>query len=328
MNELQTTSDPWRLCLAPMMKRTDRHFRFLVRLISREVRLFTEMVTTGAILYGDSPRFLAYDVSEHPIVLQLGGSEPDALRACSEHAAAAGFDEINLNCGCPSDRVQSGAFGACLMADPQLVCELMSAMAEGAGKAEVSIKTRLGIDHLYSYSYFRDFVGKVAEAGCRIFYIHARKAWLTGLSPRENREIPPLNYDWVYRLKQDFPALRIIVNGGITSAHDLDGHLQHVDGVMIGRRAYDAPWDFVAMSKETHIQPRIARDEDRVLSEYSDYIEKELLAGTRLTEMTQHLVHLYAGRPGARSWRRHLSEKARLPGAGPEVVTSARQYVG
>jgi tRNA-dihydrouridine synthase A len=226
-----------------MMDWTDRHCRFFHRLITRRTRLYTEMVTTGALVHGDQPRHLDFDPAEHPVALQLGGSEPEDLAACAKLAQRRGYDEINLNCGCPSERVQRGAFGACLMAEPALVRDGVAAMRDAVGDAlPVTVKHRIGIDKGESYEFVRDFVGTVAQAGCSVFIVHARNAWLKGLSPKENREVPPLRYEFVYRLKRDFPALTIVLNGGVTDAEQIAEHLQHVDGVMLGREAYHHPW--------------------------------------------------------------------------------------
>ena len=233
---------PWRLCVAPMMDWTDRHCRFFHRLISRRVRLYTEMVTTGALLHGDVPRHLDFDHAEHPLALQLGGSEPADLAHCARLAERWGYDEVNLNCGCPSERVQRGAFGACLMAEPRLVADCVAAMRE-ATALPVTVKHRIGIDREDSYAFVRDFVGTVAErGGCEVFIVHARNAWLRGLSPKQNREIPPLRHEVVHRLKRDFPSLTLVVNGGIAADDTIARELGHVDGVMVGRHAYHEPW--------------------------------------------------------------------------------------
>ena len=243
-----------RLCIAPMLDWTDRHFRYFARLISPNALLFTEMVSTGALLHGDVQRFLEFDPSEHPVALQLGGSDPAELALCSRLGEQWGYDEINLNVGCPSDRVQKGRFGACLMAEPRLVADCVHAMA-GAVSVPVSVKHRLGIDKRDSYQELCDFVGKVSRAGCSVFIVHARKAWLEGLSPKENREIPPLDYGRVYRLKQDFPELEIVINGGICTVRACGEHLAKIDGVMIGREAYQNPWILAEMDRELFGHP-------------------------------------------------------------------------
>lgn len=301
----------WRLCIAPMMQRTDRHFRYLARLLSPHARLYTEMITTGALIHGPRERLLEHDVSERPLALQLGGSEPDALATCAAIGAEHGYAEINLNCGCPSDRVQSGAFGACLMREPHVVKRCVEGLLDGAaGRAVISVKTRLGVDELYSYAYFSDFVGVVSAAGCKVFQIHARKAWLAGLSPRENREIPPLEYAWVHRLKQEYPNLTVIVNGGITAADAALDQLRHVDGVMIGRHAYAAPYELTAFDAELCDPSLAAPSRAVVVEQYCAYAERERAQGTPLRHLSRHLLNLYQGVAGARRWRRTLTEQA------------------
>jgi tRNA-dihydrouridine synthase A len=314
----------WRLCVAPMMKRTDRHFRYLARLISPHARLYTEMITTGAIIYGDRDRFLAHDAMERPLAVQLGGSDAGDLTTAAGIAAAYGYDEINLNCGCPSDRVQSGRFGACLMAQPALVADCVKALKDSmSDSTPVTVKLRLGIDDLYSYAYFRDFVGALADAGCRVFHVHARKAWLSGLSPAENREIPPLNYGWVYRLKRDFPAIGIVLNGGIARPQMVGHHLSRVDGIMVGRHAYADPfalsaYDHVIFGENTRLAIR-----SEIVRRYLPYIERERSRGIPLGRMSGHLLNLFRGQPGAKRWRRHLTEHGGAKNAGPEVVSGA-----
>ena len=304
-------ANPWRLCIAPMMQRTDRHFRYLARLLSPHARLYTEMVTSGALLYGPRDRLLAHDVSEYPLALQLGGSDPEALATCAAIGAERGYAEINLNCGCPSDRVQSGAFGACLMREPHVVARCVEGLTDGAaGRAVISVKTRLGVDDLYSYAYFSDFVGVVSAAGCNVFQIHARKAWLAGLSPRENREIPPLEYAWVYRLKQEYPNLIVIVNGGITCVDAALTHLRHVDGVMIGRHAYAVPYALAAFDAALCDPGLEAPTRAAVIDRFCAYAERERANGTPLRHLSRHLLNLYQGVAGARRWRRTLTEQA------------------
>ncbi|MEQ8661532.1 MAG: tRNA dihydrouridine(20/20a) synthase DusA [Gammaproteobacteria bacterium] len=306
---LASAPSAWRLCVAPMMQKTDRHFRYLARLISPRARLYTEMVTTGALLHGPRERLLAYDVSEQPLAIQLGGSDPDALARCAELASAHGYAEVNLNCGCPSERVQSGAFGACLMREPALVAACVTAMREAVpAQVEITVKTRLGVDDVYDYGYFRDFVAVLAAAGCRVFHVHARKAWLKGLSPRENREIPPLEYAWVHRLKRELPHLVVVVNGGITTPAAAHAHLAAVDGVMIGRRAYDAPATLAAFESALFDAPAAALDERAIVESYARHAAVESARGTPPRVLTRHLVNLFEGVPGARRWRRHLSE--------------------
>ncbi len=311
-----------RFSVAPMMDYTDRHDRYFLRLISRHALLYTEMVTTQAILRGDRAFLLAYDPSEHPLALQLGGSDPDELARCARIGAEYGYDEINLNVGCPSDRVQSGRFGACLMAEPELVAACVAAMrAEVA--LPVTVKTRIGIDHQDSYAHLRDFVATVAEAGCGIFVVHARKAWLQGLSPKQNREIPPLRYEVVYRLKRDFPHLSIVINGGITSLAQADAHLAHVDGVMLGRAAYHQPYLLAEVDQRYYGSREPVKTRQQIITELLPYVEAWLEKGLPLNRITRHILGLFHGVPGARAWRRHLSEHAHRPGAGVEVIEQA-----
>jgi tRNA-dihydrouridine synthase A len=311
-----------RYCVAPMMDLTDRHCRRLLRLISRHARLYTEMITTQALLLGDAQRHLRHDDTEHPVAIQLGGSEPADLAACARMAADAGFDEVNLNVGCPSDRVQSGRFGACLMAEPERVADSVAAM-RAAVDIEVTVKTRIGIDRDDSPDRLLRLVEQCRTAGCRIFIVHARNAWLDGLSPAENREIPPLRYAIVHALKHDNPDLQIIINGGLRSQAAIETELTHVDGVMVGREAYYNPMslgpiDSALYGARTPVP--LARD---VVHAYLDHVEHELSAGTPLRAMTQHLLGLYQGVAGARAWRRTLSEEGRLRGAGIEVIERA-----
>ncbi len=315
-----------RFAVAPMLDWTDRHCRYLLRLISRHALLYTEMVTTGALLHGDAARHLGYDAAEHPVALQLGGSEPRALAGCARMGAEWGYDEINLNVGCPSDRVQNGRFGACLMAEPGLVAECVAAMA-AAVEIPVTVKHRIGIDDLDSYDALARFVATVAGAGCRTFIVHARKAWLQGLSPKENREIPPLRYDLVYALKRDLPALEIIVNGGIASLEDAARHLERVDGVMVGRAAYHDPWLLAEVDRRFYGDGHAVPTPHGVVEAYLPYVERQLAAGVPLTRMTRHLLGLFAGRPGARRWRRVLSEGAHRPGAGSDLIRAALREV-
>lgn len=311
-----------RLCLAPMLEWTDRHFRYFLRLISKRVFLYTEMITTNAVLRGDRERLLEYDPAEHPVALQLGGSDPEALAECAHIAAEYGYDEVNLNVGCPSDRVQNGRFGACLMAEPELVAECVAAMRQ-AVSIPVTVKTRIGIDDIDSYEHLAYFIQTVAAAGCQTFIIHARKAWLKGLSPRENREIPPLRYDVALQIKRDFPQLEIILNGGIMSLEESVGHLQDFDGVMLGRAAYHNPYILAEADQllfgDAH--PVLSRHE--VLEAYLPYVEAELARGIRLQGISRHILGLFHGAPGGRLWRRHLSENAVRHGAGLEVLQAA-----
>jgi tRNA-dihydrouridine synthase A len=314
------------ISIAPMLDWTDRHCRFFLRLLSRQVLLYTEMVTTGALLHGDRQRALAYDPAEHPLALQLGGSVPAELAQCAQIAADWGYDEVNLNVGCPSNRVQSGRFGACLMAEPALVAECVAAM-RAVVNMPVTVKTRIGIDGRDSYEELVDFVGHVAAGGCRIFVIHARKAWLQGLSPRENREIPPLHYEVVHRLKQDFPGLTVVLNGGLTTLHAVAEQLLKVNGVMIGRAAYENPYLLANVDRQFFASSTPPLSRHQVMEAFTPYIEDQLRKGTPLHCMTRHVLGLFQGIPGARAWRRTLSERACRPGAGMETVTAALQFI-
>ncbi len=307
-----------------MMDWSDHHCRYFWRLLTREALLYTEMVTTGALIHGDRERFLHYNEEEHPVALQLGGSNPAELAQCARWAQQWRYDEVNLNCGCPSDRVQSGMFGACLMARPELVADCVRAMRE-ACDIPVTVKHRIGIDEMESFEEMTHFVGSVAEAGCEVFIVHARKAWLQGLSPKENREIPPLKHDWVYRLKAEFPQLEIIINGGIQSLDECETHLRHVDGVMIGREAYQNPWMLAEVDSRLFGGEQLAHSRDEVIERLLPYVEAQLAAGSQLNHITRHILGLYQGVPGARKFRRHLSENAYRKSAGSEVLVAAYQ---
>jgi tRNA-dihydrouridine synthase A len=311
-----------RLSVAPMMDWTDRHCRLFHRQITRYTWLYTEMVTTGALLFGNVPRHLDYSDEEHPIALQLGGSDPADLAASAKLGEQWGYDEINLNCGCPSERVQKGAFGACLMAEPKLVADCVKAMCD-AVSIDVTVKHRIGIDAITSYDFVRDFVGTVAAAGSKTFIVHARNAILKGLSPKENREIPPLRYEIVYQLKRDFPDLEIIINGGITTQQEIDEHLLHVDGVMLGREAYHNPYlmaDFDARyyGDETEIKTR-----QQIIHAMLPYITAQLKNEVRINNITRHMLGLMTGMPGARAYRRQLSDAKQLALHGPAVLEQA-----
>ena len=316
-----------RFSVAPMMDWTDRRCRYLLRLISKQSLLYTEMVTTGAILHGDRDRLLRYDSGEHPLALQLGGSDPQQLAECSRIGEAAGYDEINLNVGCPSDRVQSGRFGACLMAEPALVADCVAAMRK-AVSIPVTVKTRIGIDDRDSFEELTHFISCVQQGGCKIFIIHARKAYLQGLSPKENRTVPPLNYEFAYRIKQQYPKLRIIINGGISDLDAAERHLMAVDGVMLGRSAYHNPYILAEVDRRLFQAQDPAPTREEIVQRMLPYIERELNQGSPLKHITRHMLGLFQGIPGARSWRRHLSEFGPRAGAGIDVVTSALDRIG
>ena len=304
-----------------MLDWTDKHCRYFHRLMTRHAVLYTEMVTTGALIHGKGD-YLAFNEQEHPLVLQLGGSNPAEMAQCAKMAEQRGYDAVNINVGCPSDRVQNGMFGACLMAKPELVASCVSAMLD-AVSIPVTVKSRIGIDELDSYQFLTDFVGTIADAGCQQFIVHARKAWLKGLSPKENREIPELDYPRVHQLKQDFPQLNISINGGIKTLDDVRYQLQLVDGVMVGREAYTNPY---LLSQVDHF---IYGEQQPVLSQHElvramlPYIEQQMQQGARFWHIARHMLGLFQGLPGARLWRRHLSENGHLAGAGPEVLVQA-----
>ena len=310
------------LSVAPMMDWTDRHCRYFHRLLAPSALLYTEMVTTGAIIHGDVDRYLAYNPEEHPLALQLGGSDPADLAACARIAEERGYDEVNLNVGCPSDRVQKGRFGACLMLEPGLVKDCMSAMIDAVGIA-VTIKTRLGVDDHYSYEYMRDFVGHVAESGCSIFVMHARKAVLAGLSPKQNRDIPPLHHDWVHRLKQEMPGLKIVINGGIDTLGSVQSQLEYVDGVMLGRAAYHTPWVLAECQNALFEQHSVA-DRDLIIEQMTAYIERQAREGTAVKHISRHMLGLFQGIRGARAWRRYISENAWRDDNNTELLNQAR----
>ena len=316
-----------KISIAPMMNVTDRHFRVFLRGLSGRMKLYTEMKVSGAIIHGNRERFLDFDECERPLAIQLGGSQPKELAVCARLAEEWGYDEINLNIGCPSERVKNGKFGACLMAQPKLVAECVAAMRGEVRDIPVTVKTRIGIDHHDSYEYLAEFIARVAEGGCEHFIIHARKAWLKGLSPKENRELPPLHYDRVYRLKQDFPALRIAINGGIKTLSEASEHLRHVDSVMIGREAIRHPWLLSAVDEVIFNQASTLGTRTEMVDAYLPYIEQQLALGSPLRHMIQPVLGLFHGQPGARSWRRHLSVSAANKGAGVEVIQQALRMV-
>ncbi len=309
------------VAVAPMMDWTDRHCRYFLRLVSPYAELYTEMVTAAAIHHGDADRLLAFDDSEHPLVVQLGGSDPDLMTEAAIDAARRGYDEININVGCPSDRVQSGQFGACLMDRPELVAACLSDM-QAAVDVPVTIKTRIGIDDQDNEAFLYRFVDRLAEAGCRRFIVHARIAILEGLSPKENRSVPPLNYERVFKLKRDYPELDVMLNGGLKTIADVDAVLSRVDGVMIGREAYHNPFFLAELDQHLgHCED--LPDRMTIVERMLPYIDSEITKGVRLGSITRHMLGLFAGQPGARAWRRFLSENAFKKDAGIDVVESA-----
>lgn len=314
------------LSIAPMMEWTDRYYRYFARLITKHTLLYTEMVTTGALLHGDRERFLRFDSSEHPIALQLGGSDPSDLAECSRIVEDAGYDEVNLNVGCPSDRVQSGRFGACLMLEPELVAECINAMQQ-AVSIPVTVKHRIGIDQDESYETLHHFVATVAKTGCSTFIVHARNAWLQGLSPKENREIPPLRYDTVHQLKKDFPNLEIIINGGIKNLKAAKQQLDHLDGVMIGREAYQNPWILAEADQLLFGDNHPIPSRHEIIEQLMPFVQKELANGTPISRITRHILGLFQGQPGAKAWRRHISENAHSKETTPELITEAARMV-
>ena len=301
-----------RICVAPMMDWTDRHCRYFLRQVSSRARLYTEMITTGALIHGDVQRHLGFSKEEHPVAVQLGGSDPREIANCARLAERYGYDEINLNIGCPSERVQKGAFGACLMAEPRLVAECVEAIRREV-MIPVTVKHRIGIDSIESYDFVRDFVAAVSQAGCGTFIVHARNAVLKGLSPKENRELPPLKYDYVYRLKTEFRDLQIVINGGITSWADITTHLAYVDGAMLGRAAYHNPWLLAEPGKTR-------ADVVRAMYEYAKGVDS-------LRHVSRHMLGLYHGHRKARLWRRLLSDSARLKPNRPELLLEALEAV-
>ena len=305
---------------------TDRHCRRFWRTLTRHARVYTEMVTTGALLHGDVERHLRFNDEEHPVALQLGGASPKDLAACAALGEQWGYDEINLNCGCPSDRVQNGRFGACLMAEPALVRDCVAAMRD-ACEIPVTVKHRIGIDYQECYSELLDFVGTVASGGAEVFIVHARKAWLQGLSPKENREIPPLNYEWVYHLKRDFPELIIVINGGIETLDACEQHLAHVDGVMLGRAPYQNPWLLSEVDQRLFDAPSpVSATREDTLAAMLPYIARQLADGARLHHVTRHMLGLYQGEYGGRQYRRHLSEHAHKSESGVDTLLAAAAF--
>jgi len=320
-----------KFSVAPMMEWTDRHERYFLRQISRRALLYTEMVTAEAVIHGDRERLLGFSASEHPIALQLGGADPDRMALAAEVGQEYGYDEVNINVGCPSDRVQSGRFGACLMGEAQVVAASVRAMAQ-ATDLEITVKSRIGIDDQDSYDFLRGFVEVVAAAGCKTFIVHARKAILSGLSPKQNREIPPLDYDRVYRLKADYPQLEIVINGGIETLAQCQDHLDHVDGVMVGRVAYQSPYMLAGVDRGIYGDAAAQASREDLVHAMLPYIKEQMARGVRLNAISRHMLGLYHGQPGARAWRRYISERSHLPGADDSLLLAAaaqmRQLVG
>ncbi|CAA6801955.1 MAG: tRNA dihydrouridine synthase A [uncultured Thiotrichaceae bacterium] len=316
-----------RFCVAPMLDWTDRHERYFLRLISKHAWLYTEMVTTGALIYGDTDRYLRFSEEEHPVALQLGGSDPHDMAHCTGLAADYGYDEVNINVGCPSERVQKGAFGACLMLEPSLIAECIRAMHDKAPEMPITVKNRIGVDDQDSYQLLCDFVGTVSEAGCETFIVHARKALLKGLSPKENREIPPLNYETVHRLKQDFPHVEIIINGGFKTLEESLAQLDYVDGVMMGREAYHNPYILSNVDRMFYNVSGVPLSRSEIFEELLIYVRNELAGNTSLKHMTRHVLGLFHGMQGAKAWRRYLSENAYHRESGVEILEVARNFV-
>ena len=321
-----TLIDP-RLSVAPMLDRTDRHFRYFIRLISKHVLLYTEMITTGALIHGERDRYLAYHPQEHPLAVQLGGSDPADLAICSRMAADYGYDEINLNVGCPSDRVQANRFGACLMNTPELVAECVASM-QAVVEIPVTVKCRIGVDDKDQYEDLCHFIETVSTAGCRQFIIHARKAWLSGLSPKENREIPPLQYELVETAKRDYPDLTVVINGGFSTLAEVNAQLQKVDGVMIGRAIYQNPYLLAEADNLIFGDSRELPSRCQIMEEFFPYIEQHLQQGNKLAGITRHILGLFQGQPGARLFRRYLAENSYRDDADIAVLTAALNCVG
>lgn len=325
MNAANKYSDH-RFCIAPMLHCTDRHYRYLARLLTKQSRLYTEMITTGALIYGDQHRWLRLHENENPVALQLGGSNPAEMAKCAELAEEHGFDEVNINVGCPSDRVQAGKFGACLMKEPTIVADCIKAMQMVTG-IEVTVKTRIGVDDQDRYEFLKHFVETIATAGCQTIVVHARKAYLSGLSPRQNRTVPPLRYEYVYQLKQDFPELSFVLNGGLKEKAEILQHLNELDGVMIGREAYDNPFFLADIDKLAFNDTQQALSKSEVLEQYKIYMQQQLDRGIALKTLAQHIFGLFNGMPGARAWRRYLSDNIYARDAGLEVIDQAQKSV-
>ena len=322
---MQTHKLNRRFCVAPLLDLTTRHQRFFMRLLSRHAVLYTEMITTGALIYGDRDRYLQYNEAEHPVAIQLGGSDPKDMALCAKMAEDFGYDEININLGCPSERVQKGAFGACLMLEPELIAECIGEMRVAACHTPITVKNRIGVDNHDSYEKLTRFVEIIAAAGCDTFIIHARKALLKGLSPKENREIPPLSYPTVYQLKKDFPEIEFIINGGIKTLTEARQHLQQVDGVMLGREAYHNPYLLSKVDKYLYNDNHDLLDRHQILDLFINYANEELSKGVPLGHMSRHILGLFHGQPGAKAWRRHLSENVQKQNTGIEVLHQAKE---
>ncbi|MEE9302909.1 MAG: tRNA dihydrouridine(20/20a) synthase DusA [Thiotrichaceae bacterium] len=314
-----------RFCVAPLLDLTTQHQRYFMRILSKHAVLYTEMITTGALIYGDRDRYLQYNEAEHPVAIQLGGSDPKDMAQCAKMAEDYGYDEININLGCPSERVQKGAFGACLMLEPELIAECIGEMQVAASKTPITVKNRIGVDDHDSYDKLTRFVDIIASAGCETFIIHARKALLKGLSPKQNREIPPLSYPTVYQLKKDFPQLEFILNGGIKTLQEAEEHQQHVDGVMLGREAYHNPFLLVEVDQQLYQDNQPLLDRKQIIELLIEYTEQQLSKGVPLNHMTRHILGLFHAQSGAKAWRRHLSENATKKGAGIEVLQEAKE---
>ncbi len=318
--------DPHRFCVAPMMEWTDRHCRYFHRQLTRHARLYTEMLTTGTLLHGDAERHLKFDAAEHPVALQLGGSEPEALAHAAKLGQQVGYDEINLNCGCPSERVQRGAFGACLMAEPALVANCIKAMRDVV-TIPVTVKHRIGVDRRDDYGFVRDFVGALYDAGCRVFIVHARSAWLKGLSPKQNREVPPLDYARVAQLKRDFASAGFVLNGGITTLNLARDHLAHTTGVMLGRAAYQDPYLLAGVDCALFGATAPAPSRASLVLKMTDYLKRETRSGTAPRQVARHMLGLFQGLRGARRWRRTLSDADALQRYGSEILMHAFDQV-
>lgn len=316
-----------RFCVAPMLDWSDRHQRMLMRIMSKHSLVYTEMVTTGALIHGDAARYLKFNQAEHPVALQLGGSDPKAMATCAKMAEDAGYDEVNINVGCPSDRVQNGSFGACLMAEPGLVAENFAAM-QAVVNIPVTVKNRLAIDEMEEEDTLRRFISIVSNAGCKTFIVHARKAWLKGLSPKQNRDVPPLNYELVYQMKDEFPQQEIIINGGIKSLDESATHLARVDGIMMGREAYHNPYVMTEVDERVFEDLSLTKKSRlEILEIYMEYMQQQMSEGVYLKSMSRHILGLFSGEKGAKAWRRYISENAHKNGAGIEVIEKAVSFI-